>query len=51
MINLIYFGIIILLAASFLSLVYLSYRQQEMRLTSKQMKDLSETYERHSRYS
>lgn len=43
-----YFAIIVLLIVSSLSLVYLSYRQQEMRLTSKQLKDMTEQYQRTS---
>lgn len=42
------FAIIVLLLVSLLSTVYLSYRQQEMRLTSKQLKDMTEQYQRTS---
>jgi hypothetical protein len=43
-----YFAIIVLLIVSSLSLVYLSYRQQEMRISTKHMKDISDNYYRQS---
>jgi uncharacterized membrane protein (Fun14 family) len=46
----IYFIIIVLLIMSFLSLVYLTYRQQEIRINSRRMKELTDNYNRQSRY-
>lgn len=50
--TMVYFTIIVLIIVSFLSLTYLSYRQQEMRITSKgAMRDFAANYQRASRYS
>ena len=39
--SMVYFAIIVLLIVSFLSLVYLTYRQQEMRLSTKALQAFS----------